>query len=145
MARIEITLPLIVALIISAGFVILSSAAPNLSFVSRQAVFLGLALLVSFIILLTGRKRIMAVAFPLYALSIILLILTQLFGREVNGAKSWLYLGPLPGFQPSELAKITLILSMAKLLHEKPIKHLFDYIKPVILLLLPFSLVFFRA
>ncbi len=142
MARIEITLPLIVALLLSAGLVILSSAAPSLSFVSRQVLFLGLALLVTTVILLTGRKRIMAAAFPLYALSIILLVFTHLFGREVNGAKSWLYLGPLPGFQPSELAKITLILAMSKVLHEKPIKHFLHYLKPVALLLLPFGLVF---
>jgi rod shape determining protein RodA len=58
----------------------------------------------------------------------------QAFGTEVNGAKSWLYLGPLPGFQPSEIAKLALILALAAALHDRPIRRWLDYLRPALLI-----------
>lgn len=49
---------------------------------------------------------------PLYVLSILLLV-GVLFTEPVNGATSWFHLGGM-SFQPSEFAKIVLILSVAK-------------------------------
>ena len=54
------------------------------------------------------------VAWPLYFLSIGLLLLVLLFGQTVNGAKRWINIGGLQ-FQPSEIAKFTMILLFAKL------------------------------
>ncbi|HQD40669.1 MAG TPA: rod shape-determining protein RodA, partial [Bacillota bacterium] len=39
-------------------------------------------------------------------------------GREVNGAKSWLYIGPM-GMQVAELAKLGVIISLAQYLSQK--------------------------
>ena len=53
-----------------------------------------------------------------YIVSIILLIITSLFGKESGGARRWLPL-PIPGltqFQPSELAKISIILFVAQII-----------------------------
>jgi cell division protein FtsW (lipid II flippase) len=47
-----------------------------------------------------------------------LLVLTFLFGREVNGARLWLYVGPI-GFQPGEAIKIVLVIFIAGYLAEK--------------------------
>jgi cell division protein FtsW (lipid II flippase) len=47
-----------------------------------------------------------------------LLVLTFLFGREVNGARLWLYVGPV-GFQPGEAIKIVLVIFIAGYLAEK--------------------------
>ena len=47
-----------------------------------------------------------------------LLVLTFLFGREVNGARLWLYLGPI-GFQPGEALKVILVVFIAAYLAEK--------------------------
>ena len=44
-----------------------------------------------------------------------LMIAVSLFGREVNGKKRWLGVGPL-SFQPTELVKITVIVAMAVLI-----------------------------
>ena len=54
------------------------------------------------------------IAWPLYWGSIILLLLVLLFGQTVNGAKRWINIAGLQ-FQPSEIAKFTLILLLAKL------------------------------
>lgn len=45
--------------------------------------------------------------------SVILLLLTPVIGKEINGAKRWLEIGPLT-FQPAEIVKITLIMYIAK-------------------------------
>ena len=47
-----------------------------------------------------------------------LLVLTFLFGREVNGARLWLYIGPV-GFQPGEAIKVVLVIFIAGYLAEK--------------------------
>lgn len=48
-----------------------------------------------------------------YIVSIIFLILVVFVGEEVKGAKRWLEIGPL-SFQPSEVAKVGLILYLSK-------------------------------
>ena len=53
-------------------------------------------------------------AWPLYWISIALLIAVLLFGQSVNGAKRWINIAGLQ-FQPSEIAKFTLILLLARL------------------------------
>lgn len=50
---------------------------------------------------------------PIYVFTCLLLLLVILFGSEANGAKSWLELGRFR-FQPSELAKISIIICSAK-------------------------------
>ena len=45
----------------------------------------------------------------MYAMSYVLMILVSLIGREVNGKKRWLGVGPF-SFQPTEFAKLALIL-----------------------------------
>ncbi|NLM12583.1 MAG: putative lipid II flippase FtsW [Epulopiscium sp.] len=53
-------------------------------------------------------KNIKLLAVPGYIVSQILLVLVLFIGKEVNGSKRWLF-----GFQPSELAKLTVIFFMA--------------------------------
>ncbi len=48
----------------------------------------------------------------------LLLVVTFLFGREVNGARLWIFVGPL-GFQPGEAIKIVLVVFIAGYLAEK--------------------------
>lgn len=53
-------------------------------------------------------------AWPLYGGTIVLLLLVLLFGQSVNGAQRWINIGGLQ-FQPSEVAKLTLIVLFARL------------------------------
>ncbi|WP_139348670.1 FtsW/RodA/SpoVE family cell cycle protein [Clostridium sp. Marseille-P2415] len=50
-----------------------------------------------------------------YVLSYVLMITVSLIGKEVNGKKRWLPLGPL-SFQPTEFVKIALIVLLAALI-----------------------------
>jgi rod shape determining protein RodA len=53
-----------------------------------------------------------------YGVMNVILLSVPFLGTEVNGAKSWLYLGNF-GFQPSEFAKIALIITLAAALQER--------------------------
>lgn len=54
-------------------------------------------------------------AFPIYAITMLLLILVLFVGKEINGAKAWISLGFF-GFQPAEWAKFGTILAVASYL-----------------------------
>ena len=55
---------------------------------------------------------------PAYLIAILLSIAVLLFGDEYNGSKRWLSFGPF-SFQPSEFAKIAVILFLAKIIINK--------------------------
>ncbi len=76
-------------------------------------------------------------AVPAYILAVILGIAVLLFGDEYNGSKRWLSFGPL-SFQPSEFAKIAVILLLAHIIvkQEKSIKKMWILLY-VMMLLLP--------
>lgn len=50
---------------------------------------------------------------------VVLLVLVLIIGKEVNGSKRWIDLG-FTGFQPSELAKIAVILNLASWFQREP-------------------------
>lgn len=76
-------------------------------------VCLGLILLVSLV--LADPKRLPEYTPVIYAAALGLLVYTRLFGRVVNGARSWIGLGEL-GIQPSEFMKIAAMLFLARYL-----------------------------
>jgi cell division protein FtsW len=53
-------------------------------------------------------------AWPLYGISILLLLSVLVFGQSVNGARRWINIAGIQ-FQPSEIAKFTMILLFARL------------------------------
>ena len=53
-------------------------------------------------------------AWPAYGLSILLLLSVLIIGQEVNGAKRWISIAGIQ-FQPSEIAKFSMILIFARL------------------------------
>lgn len=57
-------------------------------------------------------------AYPVYFISIALLILVLFAGKVTSGSQRWLSLGPI-SFQPSELAKIAILMVLAKFFSEK--------------------------
>jgi rod shape determining protein RodA len=58
-------------------------------------------------------------AYILYAISIVLLLLVMVMGRTGMGAQRWLAIGPF-AFQPSEFAKLSLTLALARFFAEDP-------------------------
>ena len=84
----------------------------------RQLTWLGICVVGIGISLMLPVRFFRQAAFPVYATTILLLIAALLFGKEVNGARSWLVLGPLR-LQVSELAKVGTVLAVAQLLADR--------------------------
>jgi rod shape determining protein RodA len=81
-------------------------------------------------------------SYVLYTLSILLLIAVLFFGTSGSGAQRWLQIGPFR-FQPSEFAKITVLLATARYL-SKPktdINRLKPFVVASFIFILPFLLI----
>jgi len=84
----------------------------DVDFWNRQSVFLAVGIPIMFAISLVDYRWIRWGAVPLYVISVVLLILVEVMGRETFGAKSWLDLGFI-SIQPAQLAIISGILTVA--------------------------------
>jgi cell division protein FtsW len=79
-------------------------------------------------------RKLRLLAPPLVIGTIALLVVVLLIAPEINGAKRWLYFGPV-GFQPSELAKLALCVWAAAYLSRRPApRTLAELARPVGLL-----------
>lgn len=83
----------------------------------KQLIWIGVALVLGFAMLVIDHKFYPATAYGFYGLMIILLVATLLLAPEVKGAKSWFPIGPFT-FQPSEFAKTATALVLARYLTE---------------------------
>lgn len=129
-----------ISLLICFGLVALSSAASG-TFFLKQLVYLPICLILIFIsyyfFSLNFYKK---AAYVIYWLNIILLITLKFFGTTQLGSQRWLSLGPI-NVQPSELAKICLIIFLAEILSRKEVSNYFDIIKIFTYISLPSLLV----
>jgi rod shape determining protein RodA len=64
----------------------------------------------------------MSLAYPAYAVALLLLIAVDVAGHEGLGAQRWISLGPVD-LQPSELMKVSLVLALARFLHGKSVEE----------------------
>ncbi len=108
--------------------------------VKRQLIWVGLGLPLAWVASRLPIRFLRALAFPAYAFSLVLLALVVQFGTEVGGNKNWLSLGPV-GIQPSEIAKLSIVLWVAHIYAYKnrqldQLRHLFSPVVPGVLLLI---------
>ncbi len=88
-------------------------------FALRQSLWMAAGIVAMLFVVAVGYRRLLDVAYPIYGLTLFLLFLTVLLAPRIKGAQSWLSLGFFR-FQPSEFAKISLILVLAKWLSRYP-------------------------
>lgn len=113
------------------------------SFVIKQAVYL-LAGLLLMAVLASVDYRFLANWTPyMYVATLALLALVYVVGTEVYGSTRWIYFGPVP-LQPSEPAKLFMVLVLARLLSEKPRgqSSLFRFLASIAVVGAPLLLVF---
>lgn len=83
---------------------------------AKQIVWAVTAVALMLAFALIEPKRLVDYTFPLYLAMIAALVYTRLFGKVVNGARSWLGLFGDIGIQPSEFMKIATTLFLARYL-----------------------------
>ena len=84
----------------------------------RQLFFIGLSLLLIFVVLLSDGRLYEVITPAIYIATLLLLLAVLAVGKEVGGNKSWLVIGSF-GLQPSEFAKMGTALMVAKLLSQR--------------------------
>jgi rod shape determining protein RodA len=109
---------------------------------TRQLVWMMVALAAAWVAISLHYRAHDSLAYPLYLLSLVMLVAVLLFGTTAYGAKRWLELGPLR-FQPSEIAKIATVFVLARRLSQPKIdlSRLRDWFPSLLLALVPFALV----
>ena len=123
----------------TSGSAALGNANP-LGYVERQAVYalVGLGLLV--VVSRLELERLRALAPTLVVTSLVLCLAVLAIGTRVNGARRWLSVGPFV-FQPSELAKLALVIwTAAYLSRRRPPRTLKELGRPIGVLVLLFAL-----
>jgi rod shape determining protein RodA len=86
--------------------------------VIKQCLWVITGLFFLFIIANIDYIKMLDLAYFFYAINLIVLVLLLIFGGERYGAKRWVDLGPF-SLQPSEFAKITVILALALFLEQR--------------------------
>lgn len=122
-------LVLLIALIGAAGIAMLYSVAGGhfQPWALRQMGHFALGLTVLVMAAMIDIRVWMSLAYPAYAVALMLLVAVELVGHMGMGAQRWISIGPLE-LQPSELMKIALVLALARFLHGKSME---DVSKPL--------------
>lgn len=85
-------------------------------YLRSQAMWIGLGLIVMYFTAKMATPKLMkTMAMPALAIALVLLALVPFIGRAVQGAKRWIYIGPI-SIQPSEIAKVAVVLAFAYLI-----------------------------
>ncbi|MBU3160138.1 rod shape-determining protein RodA [Clostridium frigoris] len=107
--------------IVTFGCVNIYSATHNSStgnyYFEKQIASMLLSLIIVYFLLVFDYMVIENYAVIIYWAGIVLLIIGDVFGKVTNGANSWINIGPI-NIQPSEFAKIGMIIMLAKQLDE---------------------------
>lgn len=113
--KIEWWIPVCAVVLCAIGLVALFSASydSGLEEFKKQAIWVGISIIIMFIALFIDYKIIIRLSPILYAISIISLI-AVLFTEPINGARSWFEIGDgLFSLQPAEISKIFVILFLS--------------------------------
>ncbi len=85
----------------------------------KQLIWIASGAIVMFLALVVDYHTVGRYAYVLYAASLLLLLLVMVMGRTGMGAQRWLAIGPF-AFQPSEFAKLSVTLALARYFAEDP-------------------------
>ncbi len=118
--------------------VIYSTTQPEISneediqFTKRQLLYILVGLFLCFVVATIDYHQLEKIAILIYILTIIMLVYVLLFGKTTGGARRWIKVAGFD-FQPSEFAKIALIVFLADFLSKQK-----DKLSNILYFLLPF-------
>lgn len=108
----------------------------------KQFVWILTALLMGGIILLIDSKVYNILAYIIYGIWIVVLIVTPILASDIKGSLSWIKLGPV-SLQPAEFAKCFTALALAKYMgqYEYRIRDYKDLVVPGLLIMIPMFII----
>lgn len=147
MRHIRISLAIITSILICLGVIMIYSSSGvyaqqelgnHYYFLQRHLVFLTAGLVMTAFVMSIDYRILQQYAKPLMICVVIMLVLVLIpgLGRESFGARRWFSLGPM-NFQPSELAKIAMIIYMADFLARKKnaVQYFWQGFVPIMIIL----------
>jgi rod shape determining protein RodA len=144
----DILLWIIPLLLVSTGLLMILSTTFNSAvradtdpflYVKKQSVSAVIGIICMFGFSLLNYKNLKQIAPALYVFMLVLLSVVLFVGKATLGAQRWIMLGPL-SFQPSEFAKILLIISLAAFYSNN--KENINIFKTMAIVVVPFLLIF---
>ena len=127
-AHFDWTLLLLALAVVSVGIVTIYSANYNIAeahaggLPSRQMLWLGLGIIAMLTAVVFDYHYVDRLAYPFYGAMLLLLLLVLFVGHSGGGSQRWINLGFFR-LQPSEPAKLAIVLLMAKYLqHDEPVQ-----------------------
>ncbi len=138
----------IVLLIASIGILNLysissSGEASGIAFHLKQITWVLVGLVVMISVAFIEYRYYSDFAYPIHAVTLLLLVAVMAFGMITSGAQRWIRMGSL-SFQPSEFVKISLIIVLAKFFQQPPGREGFtlkDLPIPFLLLIVPMGFI----
>lgn len=129
MRNVRISLLTIVSILVSIGIVMIYSASAiyaynsvgdSAYFLKRHLLYLAIGIIMMLAAMALDLERLRKLSKPIVLASLVLLVLVLIphIGRETAGARRWFKVGPI-NFQPSELAKIAIMVYMADFIARK--------------------------
>ncbi|WP_370391622.1 rod shape-determining protein RodA [uncultured Winogradskyella sp.] len=108
----------------------------------KQLIFMGLSLILIILILSLEAKFYERFASIIYLIAILALLGLFIFGKEINGARSWYGIGSMT-IQPSEFAKFATALAVAKYISDiqTNMKTLKDQLRVAAIIVIPALLI----
>jgi rod shape determining protein RodA len=103
----------------------------------------GFGLVLALLITRSNYQNLLRFHWYLYGANIVMLAAVMFLGSSAKGAQRWIYIGPF-NFQPSEFAKIALIITLAAVLQQRQVKYLSEFVKTLFITIPPWLLVFIQ-
>jgi rod shape determining protein RodA len=109
---------------------------------TRQILWSSAGLVIALFLSMVNYRRFRGITIYLYLGTLALLIYTCLFGKPINGARAWIGVGSF-GIQPSEFAKITTILLLARYLDDtrRTPRSFFRFLVSCVIALIPMGII----
>lgn len=141
---------LFLILLLAAGLFILSTASYNVysgdpyHFVKLQAAWILTGILLAILVASVDYRKYSRFTWWLYGINIVLLLSVILFGQSALGATRWIKITSSITIQPSEFAKILIIVTLADFLAKRQgqLNRYRDFIAPFIFVLVPMIFVY---
>jgi len=109
-------------------------------YLQRQAIFTIVNIGLVIFLLVIDYNSLAKYAGVLYWFSVGSLLAVRFFGQTALGAQRWIQIGPI-NLQPSEFAKIIIIITLAKMLENRKLENLKDLIPVAMHVGIPFALI----
>ncbi len=111
-------------IMLSFGMLILLSASSGISsdslyYLKKQLLWLVVGFSLAILIIRYDYTQLEKYWPYIYGISVFMLLVVLIFGKEVRGTTGWIGIGPLPMIQPAEFTKLLLIMAFADFLNKR--------------------------